>query len=177
MTSPRAPPYRSTKVLIGPIAPRFARAGPLQPPAVAAFVDSAPAGVAVVSFGSAPIFGAFLTPEDFRGLARAFADMAPMRVLWLLKAGGRGGRSGMRAACRRSRKRRPSCAPRGSILFVHAPPPSCIWQRRPLLTQCVERLLPVLAPPLTLGPSTLRGARIRPLPPTAAHRTATCPTA
>jgi hypothetical protein len=82
------PPPRSTpppQVLIGPIAPRFARPH-LEPPAAAAFVDSAPAGVAVVSFGSAPVFGTFLTKEDFHGLARAFEDQAPMRVLWLLKA-------------------------------------------------------------------------------------------
>jgi hypothetical protein len=73
------------QVLIGPVAPRFARAGPLDPPAVAAFVESAPAGVAVVSFGSMPVFGNFLGREDFLGIAGALADLAPTRALWLLQ--------------------------------------------------------------------------------------------
>ncbi|KIZ04309.1 hypothetical protein MNEG_3644 [Monoraphidium neglectum] len=77
---PLGPPH----ALIGPIAPRFARPS-LEPPEVAAFVDSAPAGVAVVSFGSAPIFGTFLTRKDFLELSLAFADLAPTRVVWLLK--------------------------------------------------------------------------------------------
>ena len=74
------------QVVIGPITPRAARPGPLDPPAAAAFLDAAPGGAALVSFGSVPLFGTmFLKKQDFVGLALAFADLAPIKVLWLLK--------------------------------------------------------------------------------------------
>jgi len=72
------------QVLIGPIAPRSPNPN-LQPPAVDRFVNTAPSGVAVVSFGSAPVFGNFLSRADFVALSEAFADLKPLRVLWLLK--------------------------------------------------------------------------------------------
>lgn len=79
-------PHTPHQVLIGPIGPRAGRPGPLDPPAAAAFLDGASDGAAVVSFGSVPLFGAmFLTKDDYVQLALAFADLAPVRVLWLLK--------------------------------------------------------------------------------------------
>ncbi|KAI8466828.1 MAG: hypothetical protein J3K34DRAFT_524234 [Monoraphidium minutum] len=77
-------PLGPPQVLIGPIAPRAA-AGALEPASVAEFVASAPAGVAVVSYGSVPLFGSFLSRDDYFELTAAFADLAPLRVLWLLK--------------------------------------------------------------------------------------------
>jgi hypothetical protein len=85
-----SPPPPPPQVLIGPIGPRAARPD-LEPPAVADFVAFAPAGVAVVSFGSMPVFGNFLDKEDFRALSAALASLAPARALWLLQVRGSGG--------------------------------------------------------------------------------------
>jgi hypothetical protein len=41
--------------------------------------------VAVVSWGSSPIFGTFLARRDVEELVAAFTDLAPLRVVWLLK--------------------------------------------------------------------------------------------
>jgi hypothetical protein len=48
-------------------------------------VASATHGVVVVSFGSVPLFGSCLTGHDYIELTQAFADLAPVKVLWLLK--------------------------------------------------------------------------------------------
>lgn len=77
-------PFGPPNVLIGAIAPRDARPV-LEPPEVSEFLSSADRGAVLVSFGSAPVFGTFMAPEDFLGLAKAFAALAPVRVLWLLK--------------------------------------------------------------------------------------------
>jgi hypothetical protein len=50
---------------------------------VAAFVNSAPQGVVLAAFGT--VYGPTLRPEDIRELAKGFAALAPVRVLWVLK--------------------------------------------------------------------------------------------
>ncbi|KIZ07003.1 hypothetical protein MNEG_0948 [Monoraphidium neglectum] len=77
-------PVGPPQVLIGPVAPRAARPT-LEPPSAGSFVASATHGVVVVSFGSVPLFGSCLTGHDYIELTQAFADLAPVKVLWLLK--------------------------------------------------------------------------------------------
>ena len=85
MPSARPTQSRAPQVLIGPIGPRDARPT-FEPPAAADFLASAPAGAVLVSFGSVPFFAnALMGRADFDALVGAFADMAPLRVLWLLK--------------------------------------------------------------------------------------------
>jgi hypothetical protein len=58
-------------------------AHPISPPAVADFVNSATHGVVLAAFGT--IYGPTLRPEDIHELAKGFAALAPVRVVWALK--------------------------------------------------------------------------------------------
>lgn len=80
---PQTPPLQA---LVGPIAPRAGRAD-FEPHEAKAFLDGAKDGAVVVSFGSMAAFGHALSSDEFEALARGFADLAPVRVLWLLRSG------------------------------------------------------------------------------------------
>jgi hypothetical protein len=76
--------------IIGPLGARDARPEPVQPPEAAEFLDGALEangghGAVVVSFGSMAGFGQGLSRADYEGLTGAFNDLAPVRVLWLMK--------------------------------------------------------------------------------------------
>ena len=58
-------------------------AHPISPPTVAKFVNSATHGVVLAAFGT--IYGPTLRPEDIHELAKGFAALAPVRVVWALK--------------------------------------------------------------------------------------------
>ena len=81
---PLAPP----QVMVGAISPHPARPA-IADADVAGFAAAAEAsghGLALVSFGSiSAVFGSVLNTEDYEQLALGFADLAPVRVLWLLK--------------------------------------------------------------------------------------------
>jgi UDP:flavonoid glycosyltransferase YjiC (YdhE family) len=76
--------------MVGPVSAR--PSSPVIPdPAIAAFAAEAAAedGLVLISFGSvSSFFGSLLTKEDYVNLALAFADLAPVRVLWLLNPRG-----------------------------------------------------------------------------------------
>jgi hypothetical protein len=61
--------------------PRPAHA--ISPPEVAAFVNTAPQGIVLAAFGT--VYGTTLRPEDMHELAKGFAALAPVRVLWALR--------------------------------------------------------------------------------------------
>lgn len=70
--------------MAGPISPHPSRAV-IPEPEAAAFLDASGAqGLVLVSFGSSPVYGTCLQVQDYIGLAEAFADLAPVRVMWLL---------------------------------------------------------------------------------------------
>lgn len=81
--------------MIGAVSPR--PSSPTIPdPEVAAFAAEAAAddGLVLVSFGSvSSFFGTLLTWDDYTGLSAAFADLAPVRVLWLLHPAALGNRT------------------------------------------------------------------------------------
>jgi len=69
------------QVMVGPISPRPARPA-IEDEQVAAFAAAAAAeeGLVLVSFGSSSaVFGSLLVRDDYKGLALAFADLAPVR--------------------------------------------------------------------------------------------------
>lgn len=74
------PPHQ---VLVGPGSPRAAHV--ISQPDVAAFLDSAPAGVVLMATGTTPQPRIALNQKDILELAAGFAELAPVRVLWPLK--------------------------------------------------------------------------------------------
>jgi hypothetical protein len=74
---------RLPQVLVGPGSPRPAQ--PISPPEVAAFVESARAGLVLVATGTLPLARLLLSATDMRQLAQGFALLAPTRVLWAIK--------------------------------------------------------------------------------------------
>lgn len=50
---------------------------------MAAFVEGAHQGVVLAAFGT--VYGPTLRPEDVHALAKGFAALEPVRVLWVLK--------------------------------------------------------------------------------------------
>ncbi|MEW5308829.1 MAG: hypothetical protein WDW38_000759 [Sanguina aurantia] len=78
-------PIPRIHTLVGSLTP--APAQPTLPANIAPFFEAAVAeGVPViyVAFGSGAMYGKMLQPADFQAMSRAFARMAPAKVLWLL---------------------------------------------------------------------------------------------
>ncbi|GBF97662.1 UDP-glucuronosyltransferase 2A1 precursor [Raphidocelis subcapitata] len=83
-------PLEPPQVIIGPISARPSHPAIVDAP-IAAFAEAAQAsghGLVLVSFGSiSDVFGGALDITDYENLALAFADLAPVSVLWQLAPG------------------------------------------------------------------------------------------
>lgn len=75
------------QVLVGPVSVRPPHAT-ISPPEVAQFLAGShpSAGFILVAFGSSAHFAAQISAEEYSQLALAFADLAPSKVLWNVRA-------------------------------------------------------------------------------------------